>query len=93
MTRLERVAAILAEPITDPRELAASFCGLDDEQQAQFFIECAAIMATWRGGLFEGRMAGEYQMGLVGKHLRTCTCSNDDARELVRALAEGLAAE
>jgi hypothetical protein len=29
------------------RDLADAFCSLDDESQAQFFIECAAIAAGW----------------------------------------------
>lgn len=94
-TKLERIAAILKEPnpIVD---LAESFCALDDEQQADFFIHCARIMCAWnnegRGYAFSGHAALEWQMCQVGSHLRTCECSTEDARDLVRALARGLEA-
>ena len=84
------LAAILAEPAAKSRELAEGFCELDDEQQADFFIACAHIMSQWKGTLFTGQAAGEWQMRLVGRHLRDCGCSNEDARNLVRELAAAL---
>lgn len=72
----------------DVKLLAEQFCAMSDEEQAQFFIECAAIAAAWPtkyGG------AG-YQWYLAGRHLSTCECSNEDAREMVRELASGIEA-
>lgn len=67
-------------------QLAQAFCDLDDEEQAQFFIEAARIASTtWE------RPATFMQWRSVGKHLATCACSTDDAREMVRDIAEGLA--
>lgn len=60
-----------------PRMLAEAFCDMDDEDQAQFFIECAEIAKGWPH-------AGGMQWHFVGRHLATCECSNEDARNLVR---------
>jgi len=62
---------------------AAWFCGLTDEQQADFFIEVARQAEKW-----EHHQSGQWW--LVGAHLRNCECSTDEARELVRNLAHGL---
>lgn len=68
-----------------PAQLAQAFCDLDDEQQAQFFIDAARIAReTWEAP------ATFLQWREVGKHLATCACSTDDARELVRDIAEGM---
>lgn len=66
-----------------PRQVAEAFCEMDDEKQAQFFIEAAAIAATWTGSDFP-------QWLFVGRHLRDCDCSNDDARALVQDIADGM---
>jgi hypothetical protein len=69
-----------------PLQLAEAFCDLSDEQQAQFFIEAAHIAReTWE------QPATFLQWREVGKHLGSCDCSTDDARELVRDIAEGMA--
>jgi len=65
-------------------QLAASFAELTDDQQAQFFIEVARLAAAWGPGNFQ-------QWLNVGRHLKECECSTDDARELVRDIAAGLA--
>jgi len=68
-----------------PVQLAQAFCDLSDEEQAQFFIEAARIAReTWQGP------ATFLQWREVGKHLAACACSTDDARELVRDIAEGM---
>ncbi len=67
-----------------PRQLAEAFCEMNDEQQAQVFIEAAAIAQQWKGDFGSG-----WQWWLVGRHLLTCGCSNDDARELVQEIARG----
>jgi hypothetical protein len=78
---------ITTEIDLDVKTGAAWFAGLDDEQQAQFFIEVAAVAKTWGG-------AGPYyQWFSVGRHLRTCECSTPDARELIEAMSEGLSPE
>lgn len=67
-----------------PAQLAEAFCDMNDEDQAQFFIEVAALAEKWpdRSGM---------QWILVGRHLRECGCSTDQARELVRTIVEGMA--
>lgn len=65
-----------------PKQVAEAFCDLDDEAQAQVFIEVAAIAATWTSCTFPQWLA-------VGKHLRTCECSTQEARDLVADIAEG----
>ncbi len=74
---------ICAEVRLTPLELAKAFCELNDEAQAQFFIECARIAGEWSGGL-----GADWQWTQVGAHLRTCSCSTDEARDMVRAIAD-----
>lgn len=64
-----------------PAQLAEAFCDLDDELQAQFFIEVARIASTWAPGNF-------MQWHSVGRHLRDCPCSTLEAVDLVREIAE-----
>jgi hypothetical protein len=68
-----------------PAQMAEAFCAWDDEKQAQFFIECAAIAKKW--DVDAGR-----QWTRVGGHLRKCSCSTDEARDLVRDIASGIGA-
>ena len=72
-----------------PRQIAQAFCDLGDEDQAQFFIECAAIAATWREG--DPNALPSYQWHVVGRHLRTCECSTYEARAMVEEIAGGIA--
>lgn len=67
-----------------PRQLAEAFCAMNDEQQAQVFVETASISSTWKTDL-----GGGWQWWSVGRHLATCDCSNRDAREIVREIARG----
>lgn len=64
------------------------FANLSDEQQADFFVEVAEASKKWE---CQGHWATQYW--LVGRHLRDCECSTDDARNLVRELASGLEAD
>ena len=66
-----------------PMQLAEAFCEMSDERQAQFFIDVARISATWSGG------AG-MQWFSVGRHLRNCECSTEEARDLVMEIAEAV---
>jgi hypothetical protein len=64
-----------------PHRLAEAFCDLSDEEQAQFFIECAEIAETqW------DHHAG-MQWSAIGGHLRTCECSTYEARQMVEDIA------
>jgi len=74
--------------------LARIFCAMADEQQAQVFIECAKIGMEWeeerlkdQRGIFIG-MTGQFYR--IGKHLKTCQCSNEKTRDLIENLMEGL---
>jgi hypothetical protein len=67
-----------------PAQLAEEWCALNDEDQAQFFIEAARLMASWGPG------ARSTQMYQVGKHLLTCECSSDAARSVVQEIAGGI---
>ena len=83
-------AIIEAMPLgsaSDPKSMAEVFCDWDDEQQAQFFIEAARLMRQWGPGKHE------MQAYYIGGHLKTCACSTDEARELVRAIADRLTPE
>lgn len=82
---VERARDLMGD--ADPSLLARAFCRLDDDGQAQFFVEAARIMATWAG-------AGmDMQAHYIGRHLRDCECSTPGGRELVRLIADASAAE
>lgn len=66
-----------------PLLVAEMIAALDDEQQAQVFIELAQIAATWTHRTC-------MQWFSVGRHLRNCACSTEEARDLVRDIASGI---
>lgn len=60
--------------------LAKAFAGLDDDSQARFFVKVAAIAAqTYKS-------PQETQWWYVGRHLRTCECSTEEGRDLIRSI-------
>lgn len=61
--------------------LAAQFCAMTDDAQAQFFVHVARVMGSWGSAAMDG------QLSYIGRHLRTCECSTEAAREWVRGLA------
>ena len=67
-----------------PAQLAEQFCDYDDEAQAQFFIEIARIIKTCDNA------GGTIHWLSVGRHLSTCTCSTQDARDLVYEMARDI---
>jgi hypothetical protein len=62
--------------------VAAWFCELNDEQQADFFIKVSSKADEWSHHQ-------NSQWYLVGRHLRDCSCSNRIAREMVQSISEG----
>ena len=70
-----------------PAEIAEAFCELDDEQQAQVFIEIGRVASGWKadGGL------PTMTWHEVGRHLRDCPCSTYEGRQVVEDIADGLA--
>lgn len=76
---------VTIELAATPLELAEAFCELNDEGQAQFFIECARIAGEWTVGLGD-----TWQWYKIGGHLRSCECSTDKARAMVRGIAEAV---
>jgi hypothetical protein len=69
----------------DIKTAAQWFVGLSDEQQADFIIAVAGEAKKWPVNDWAG------QFWYVGRHLRDCHCSNEDAREVVRIMAAALA--
>ena len=67
----------------DIATLAKCFAHMQDEDQAQFFIEVAKIAETWP-------YRGDTQWYYVGSHLRNCECSTDAARDMIRSIAEAV---
>jgi hypothetical protein len=77
-----------------PAQLAKAFCDMDDEAQAQFFIECARLAEGWRASASDPTILGpDWQWYTVGRHLRTCACSTEEARDMVRGIAEGISGD
>lgn len=71
-----------------PLILAEAFCDMDDEAQAQFFIEAARIAAGWERGSGFGAW---WQWDKIGGHLRDCKCATPEAREMVNYIDAGMA--
>jgi len=88
MTRLSQLKQ-LVETLASPESLAEQFCELDDDAQAQFFVHVARIAATWPPTQFAADAAG-WQAGEIGKHLKTCSCSTEEARDFVRNIAAAM---
>lgn len=65
-------------------QLAGLYVELDDDSQAQFFVKVAALMQSWTP--HERNMQAFH----IGRHLRDCRCSTEEARELVNAIAESM---
>lgn len=59
------------------RTLADTFCRMDDDQQAKFFVEVAKQMSRWTTS------QASSQAWHIGRHLATCACSTPEARELL----------
>lgn len=76
--------------------VAEWFCNLDDDTQAKFFVKVARIgrerdEARRRDPNARGINFGySWQWFQIGSHLRNCECSTDDARDMVRAIHDGL---
>jgi hypothetical protein len=67
----------------DVELVAKWFCELDDEKQADFFIQVAKRAKGWE------RDQG-HQWWLVGRHLVNCICGTTEALDLVAELSYGI---
>ena len=66
------------------RTLAETFSRMNDDQQAKFFNEVAAIMKRWPNfGMGQ-------QAFYIGRHLKRCECSTEDARDFIREVHEAM---
>jgi hypothetical protein len=79
----------LVDTLTTPEALAEEFCKLDDDTQAKFFVHVAQIMSTWPPTAYLGPAAPAQAM-FIGRHLATCECSTEQARALIRNIAEAM---
>ena len=73
---------LTVEAEVTPLMIAEAFCEMDDEEQAQFFIEVTAIAGRW------GSAGRSMQAHYIGNHLKTCVCSNDQVRGFISEIAE-----
>lgn len=64
-------------------QIAAAFWDLDDDAQAQVFVNVARLAKESAGG-------GLNQAYAIGRHLAECECSTDEARAFVGAIWQGL---
>ena len=65
-------------------QLAGLFVELDVAAQAKFFVEVARLMSTWTP--HERNMQEFY----IGRHLRDCSCSTEEARDFLRSLVDSM---
>ncbi len=68
------------------QEIAQLWCKMGDDGQAQFFVEAAKIMKSWKGCMLGDPMVA--QCLFIGEHLAECSCISEDARELVSVIYE-----
>ncbi len=61
------------------RTIAETFCRMDDDFQAKFFVEVAKIMSTWNSPMSN-------QAYYIGRHLRECDCSTEESRSFIREI-------
>ena len=66
--------------------LAKLFTHLTDDEQAQFFCKVAAIAQEE----FPEGANIETQWWYVGQHLRTCRCSTEAGREIIRTIYQAM---
>lgn len=66
-------------------DIAEAFCQMDDDEQARFFVEVARIMEA-----YPGPAAGLLQRGAIARHLSTCECATELAREWLRDITSSL---
>lgn len=66
------------------QQLAGLFVELDDDSQAKFFVEVASLMQSWTP--HERNMQAFY----IGRHLRDCACSTEDARKLMMDIVDAM---
>lgn len=78
MTRT--ILTVTKEVDLDVRTAAMWFWGLSDEDQAQFLIEVEKISREDLRG-----SSADTQWYYMCGHLKSCECSNDETREMVRS--------
>lgn len=64
--------------------IAQCFTHLTDDEQAQFFVKVAEYAER------DYPASPEQQWWYVGRHLRTCECSTEAARDLLRAIVAAM---
>lgn len=62
-----------------PELMAKVFVNMDDDQQCKFFVEVHRLASEFP--LFDN------QWYFLGGHLRSCKCSNEGTREMIRSIA------
>ncbi len=72
---------------TDVRGGRGAYATLSRDQRMDLLADVAALMQTWTP--HERNMQAFY----IGRHLRDCACSTDDARELIEEIRESMQAD
>ena len=63
-------------------QLAGLFADLDDDSQAKFFVEAARLLGS--------QHVRNTQAFYIGRHLRDCACSTEEAREFLTGIVESM---
>lgn len=74
-------------PRTISQALAALFCAMTDDEQAQFFQAVGQVLKTWSGP------TRDRQSYAIGKHMQTCACINETGRKFLLSIADALKGE
>lgn len=68
------------------KSIAHTFASMDDDMQAKFFVEVARLLNE----IPDRPLAYANQAYYIGKHLRDCTCSTEEARQFVEGISEAM---
>lgn len=64
-------------------KLAELFANLDDDSQCKFFVEVAKYASIWEHHQSD-------QWFRVGSHLKNCSCSTNEARDMIELIYHGM---
>ena len=65
------------------RAVAAAYCGMMDDEQAQFFEEVGKVFESWG-------INGDSQAYYIGRHMNNCSCITYVGRDVLRAICKAM---
>lgn len=88
LTKDPRSVEVTVKVRLTPEQLGAMFAEMNDDEQARVFVAAAAAAQLWELDKYSIGIDGQWQA--IGCHLKSCKCSTEEARDMVRNIAYGL---